>query len=177
MQCPLTELNGPVRELVFFVRRKGVSAFNEWTNYGLLLESELVATVGEHPPGNARSAARGLLEALPTQRPLLQRAKLMVGNAVFRDETEAWWRYESALQLPGGVRLSGGMVYGHQFGDAARWSVDDFQPAGTVNASRAPLRLDLELTPVTGGWEVHVFAICLNWMRFVGGVVGPLFKD
>jgi hypothetical protein len=177
MQCPLPELNGPVRELVFFLRRKGVTAYNEWTNYGVLLEPELVATVREHIPGNARSGLRGLLEEFPTQRPLLQRARLMVDNAVFRDEAEAWWRYESALQLPGGVRLSGGMVYGHQFGDAARWMPDDLQPAGTVNASRSTLRLDLDVLPVSGGWEVHVFAVGVNWMRFVGGLVGPLFKD
>lgn len=177
IQCPLRELNGPVRELVFFLRRKGVTAYNEWTNYGLLLEPALVETARSHPPGNARSGLRGLLEEMPVQRPLLQRARLMVGNAIFRDEEEAWWRYEPALQLPGGVRLSGGMVYGHQFGDAARWSADDFQPAGTVNASRAALRLDLDVTPVPEGWEVHVFAVCVNWMRFVNGVVGPLFKD
>ena len=187
MQCPLRELNGPVRELVFFLRRKGVWAYNEWTNYGSLLEPELVATVGEHAPGNARAGLRGLLDAVPTQVPMLQRARLMVDNAVFRDEEEAWWRYESALQLPGGVRLSGGMVYGHLFGDAARWQADDLQPAGTVNTSRSLVRLDLDIVPPAAGpeactegasaWEVHVFAVCVNWMRFVGGLVGPLFKD
>jgi hypothetical protein len=27
------------------------------------------------------------------------------------------------------------------------------------------------------GWDVHVFGIGLNWMRFVKGLAVPLFKD
>ena len=81
------------------------------------------------------------------------------------------------------------MVYGFVFGDAREWCGMDLQPAGTVNASRADLRLDLEIAVPTEAptgcgddangraWEVHVFGIGLNWMRFVGGLAGPLFKD
>jgi hypothetical protein len=81
------------------------------------------------------------------------------------------------------------MVYGFVLGDAAGWTAGDQQPAGTVNASRAALRLDLDITVPSGtyfsecntdsqlGWEVHVFGIGINWMRFVSGVVGPLFRD
>jgi hypothetical protein len=187
MQCPLRELNGPVRELVFVLRRKGVWAYNEWTNYGALLEPELVETRVNAAGVHDRATGRGLLDEGVIQQPMLRRARLMVDNAIFRDEAEAWWRYETAIQLPGGVRLSGGMVYGHLIGDAARWAGDDLQPASTVNASRSLLRLDLEVEPPAAGpeacaegesaWEVHVFAVCVNWMRFVGGVVGPLFKD
>ena len=44
MQLRLTELNGPIREICWFIRRKAVWQYNEWTNYGALLEDELVAT-------------------------------------------------------------------------------------------------------------------------------------
>ena len=182
MQLPLRELNGPVRELVFFLRRKAVWAYNEWTNYGALLEPELVNSI----------PVRGVLalNEVPRQIPMLRNARLLVDNAVWRDEAEQWWRADYAMAHRGGVRSAAGMVYGYVLGAAARRSADDLQPMGTINTSRAELRLDLEIAPPTtspfvgcdgpwGGssWEVHVFAIGINWMRVSEGVVGPLFKD
>ncbi len=178
MQLPLRELNGPVRELVFFLRQKAVWAFNEWTNYGALLEPALAATI---PVGGALA-----LNEVPEQRPMLRRARLLVENAVWRDESEEWWRVEYALAHRGGVRSAAGMVYGFVLGDAAHWTADQLQPAGTINASRAELRLDLEIVPPATvfagcadavGWEVHVFAVGINWMKFAEGQAGPLFKD
>ena len=180
MHLRLSELNGPIRELCWFIRRKAVWGYNEWTNYGALLEDALVDTI---PP----NTAVGL--RIPRQKPMLKSARLMVGNAIWRDESEQWWRLEYGLEHRGGVRMAGGMVYGCLLGDAREWHGIDLQPAGTVNASRADLRLDLEIivppeAPAGCGddangraWEVHVFGIGLNWMRFVGGLAGPLFKD
>jgi len=163
---PLREFNGPIREICFFMRRKGVWRFNEWTNYGALAEEDFfISTVYQ-----------------PEQQPILVSAKLMVGNAVWRDETEEWWRLEYGLDHRGGVRLASGFVYGFTFGDAAGWKPEDLQPAGTVNASRADMRLTLTMkAPLAdqgpAGWDVHVFGIGLNWMRFVKGLAVPLFKD
>jgi hypothetical protein len=28
-----------------------------------------------------------------------------------------------------------------------------------------------------GGWDLHVFGIGLNWMRFAQGMAVPLFRD
>jgi len=173
MNFPLRELNGPIREICFFLRRKGVWRFNEWTNYGSLAEDDFFPqyeTVGA---------------TVPLQQPILVSAQLMVGNAVWRDETENWWRLEYGLAHRGGVRLTGGFVYGFVLGDAANWKAEDLQPAGTVNASRADMRLTLTMQaplPVEGndfvsGWDVHVFGIGLNWMRFTNGMAIPLFKD
>jgi hypothetical protein len=182
MQIPLTELNGPVREICWVLRRKAVWRFNEWTNYGALLEDTLVDTI---PVENVKTAH---------QKSMLRSARLMVGNAVWRDEDERWWRYDYGVAHRGGVRLANGMVYGYAFGDAADWRLEDKQPAGTINTSRATIRLDLQMTPPPAPegaetwcngsvqengseWEIHVFVTGLNWMRFVNGVVGPLFKD
>jgi hypothetical protein len=177
MNLALKDLNGPVRELCWFIRRKAVWRFNEWTNYGRLLEDELLATVPDDEDGRP----------IPVQQPILTRARLMVGNAVWRDEEEQWWRLEYGLAHRGGVRVAGGMVYGFVLGDGAAWTAEDLQPAGTVNASRAEMRLDLEILPPvasdsdcgeTGSeWEVHVFGIGYNWLRFIGGQVVPLFVD
>lgn len=181
MQLRLMELNGPIREICWFVRRKAVWGYNEWTNYGGLLEDGLVASIPTDVPDALR---------VPHQVPLVRSARLLVNNAVWRDESEEWWRLEYGLEHRGGVRVAGGMVYGFVLGDAREWRGTDFQPAGTINASRADLRLDLEITvpaspPAHGcgteaedrAWEVHVFGIGLNWMRFVGGLVNPLFQD
>lgn len=173
----LKDLNGPVRELCWFVRRKGVWDYNEWTNYGLLLEDDLINTVD--PTSTSQT--------LTTQQvPLMRAATLQVGNATWRSESEEWWRLEYAMEHRGGVRMAGGMLYGAVFGKAAGWSSEDLMSAGTVNASRAPLRLELEIAvPPTGptvcripddGLEVHVFGFCVNWLRFVNGQAVPLFQ-
>lgn len=173
MNFPLREFNGPIREICFFLRRKGVWQFNEWTNYGSLAEADFYPQFAN------------VNQVVPAQQPILVSAQLMVGNAVWRNESEYWWRLEYGLNHRGGVRLTSGFVYGFALGEAADWYAEDLQPAGTVNASRADMRLDLTMQapiPVDGndyvdGWDVHVFAIGLNWMRFVKGMAVPLFKD
>lgn len=178
MNLPLTDLNGPIRELCWFVRRKKVWQNNEWTNYGTLMEELLVDTVDT----TATDPAAALTVY---QVPLLRSARLWVDNAVWRDEAEEWWRAEYGLAHRGGTRLASGMVYGFVLGDAAWWNAENLQPAGTINASRADLRLELaiqpppfdDVNPATAGWEVHVFGIGLNWLRFNSGMAVPLFKD
>jgi hypothetical protein len=181
MVLELDGLNGPIRELVFFLRRKAVWRFNEWTNYGTLLEPALYASV-------LADADVNTLRPIAAQEPLLKSARLVVGNAVWRDEAEKWWRIEEGLAHRGGVRGTDGMIYGYVFGAATGSNYEDLQPSGTVNASRANIRLELEVTPPvaitaagceeTGSeWEVHVFGVGLNWLRFVNGMAVPLFKD
>jgi hypothetical protein len=182
LQLPLTELNGPIKEIAFFLRRKAVWGFNEWTNYGALLEPALVATK-QNPPTNDD----GSFTTVTRQLPLLVSATLMVGNAPWLTDNEEWWRLEYGLAHRGGVRLAAGMVYGFVFGDGAGWTPEDLQPAGTVNASRADMRLDIQVavppvapwdqTGESSKWEVHVFGIGVNWMRFVEGLAQPLFQD
>jgi hypothetical protein len=180
MQLRLTELNGPIREICWFLRRKTVWQYNEWTNYGALGEDELVATADRNE----------FAVQVPVPTPMLRRARLLVENAVWRDEEEQWWRQEYGLAHRGGIRAARGMIYGIILGDGREWMAEDLQPAGTINASKAEIRLDLEIAPPPPapspcgpeaapevGWEVHVFATGLNWMRFVRGLVGPLFKD
>lgn len=155
---PLREFNGPIREICFFLRRKTVWRFNEWTNYGALAEDDYYPQY------------QGAVTV--PQQPILVSAKLMVGNAVWRDETENWWRLEYGLAHRGGVRLTGGFVYGFVLGTLS----EELQPSGTVNASRADMRLTLTMQAASD-WDVHVFGIGLNWMRFVKGLAVPLFRD
>ena len=72
------------------------------------------------------------------------------------------------------MRLAAGFVYGLVFGGAL--GAEELQPGATVNASRAKLRLDLMMEG-EGSWDLHVFGIGLNWMRFSQGMAVPLFRD
>jgi len=181
MSCTLDGLNGPIRKLIFFLRRRAVWQFNEWTNYGALLERPLNTTVLQDYDGSTEYP-------VGAQVPLLVSARLYVGNAIWCEDVERWWRINFGLEHRGGVRSANGMVYGYEFGAASNVRFEDLQPAGTVNASRADIRLDLQIAvppPAEGDtcdetgseWEVHVFGVGLNWMRFVRGMAVPIFKD
>jgi len=178
MQLRCTDFAGPIREICWVLRRKYVWGYNEWTNYGALLEDALVAS----------NISAGTSTTV-YQQPLMTNAVVMVDNAVFSDEAEDRYRIAYGLDHRGGARVGNGMVYGYVFGNAPGWDAENLQPAGTVNASRATIRLDLtvQVPPapakydpaVAGaqGWVVHVFGINVNWMRFVNGRVGPLFAQ
>ena len=152
---PITTANGPIRQLIFFLRRNAaVQQYNDWNNYGATLEGET------DPVWNP-------------ERPLLQRAQLLVGTAVWADEDERWWRAASNLSLPGGVRGYGNYIYAYNFAEAPA----DFDPSGTLNANRADMRLNLTVPGFDGEWSVHVFVVGTNWMRFQNGLANMVFMD
>ena len=158
VQLPLTTANGPLRQLLFFIRRKDVSKFNDWNNYSAQMVDEV------DPVWNP-------------ERPLLQNAQLQVGTAIWADEGEAWWRITPNLLLPGGIRGSGNYIYGYNFAsDPAK-----FAPTGSLNSSRVDLRLNLTVAPpggaADGEWSVHVFLVGVNWLRFQNGLANMMFMD
>ncbi len=155
---PLTEANGPIRQLFWFLRRKAAfQTRSDWLNYSSVLE-------GEADP------------VFNPKRPLLKRAQLLVGTAVWADEEESWWRTSGALPLDGGIRVSGNYVYCYNFTNKP----NSWEPAGTLNASRVDMRLNLEVEQPHGNdkeWEVVVFVVGTNWMRFQNGLANQLFMD
>jgi hypothetical protein len=156
IKLPLTDCNGPLKQLLFFVRRKdAITLYNDWTAFGAVLPAEV-------DPMFAPSA------------PLLQHAQLMVGTAVFADEDEAWWRSAGNVAMPGGIRGYGTYVYAYNFAEQPT----AFAPSGSVNAGRADLWLTLTVAPPTGvEWSVTVFSVSTNWMRFENGLANQVFSD
>ena len=152
---PLTEANGPIRQLIFFIRRKDVvELYSDYTNFSAMLQTEV------DPVWNP-------------EQPLLQHAQLMVGTAVWADEGEAWWR-SANVNLPGGIRAGGNYVYTYNFADAPT----EFAPSGTLNASRVDMRLNLTVKPMEDvEWTVTVFYVGTNWIRFENSLANVLFMD
>jgi len=158
ISLPLEAANGPVRGLVWFLRRKAVRRFNSWTNYGAYLEDEVDPI---YKP----------------QRSLMTRATLRVGSVVWADHDENWWRARGAIAYPGGIQTYNSFIYAYNFAQEP----NKFGPSGSINTSRAEMRLDLTVLQPTGvddkEWEVQVFILSHNWLRFQNGLAELVFTD
>jgi hypothetical protein len=156
IQLPL-EANHPLEEIIWFVRRKDVSLNNEWTNYSDTLE-----------PGWSTDSTF-------ITKPMLLNASLQVNGITLIEADEQYFRQHIARKHKGGFAAYANYLYGATFAERP----GEHQPTGSINASRASsLRLNLEVSVPKGvEWEVKVFCIALNWMRFENGLANAVFED
>lgn len=161
IQLPL-EANHPVEEIFWFLRRKDVVNNNEWTNWSSVLNKDYNAVY------NPRQSmmSYGIIQAN--------------GITVVEAE-EQFFRQLIARHHRGGIISYNQFLYGYPF---AKWPGDVHQPTGTVNASRLQnLRLTLDVRPplnpdgTSAAWEVKVFCVALNWLRFQNGIANRMFTD
>jgi hypothetical protein len=171
IQLPL-ELNHPVVELLWVFRRKGVLINNEWSNF--------TPAIG--------------LETNPEKiyPPWLDYATIRLNGSELISADGNWFREHIAAAHKGGIISYNSYTYGYSF---ARYP-DEHQPSGTANMSRTtsvtlnlrvnqPIIKDLTtleypcvFDPTTvGGWEVFVYAIHYNWIRFENGICNRMFTD
>lgn len=171
IQLPL-ELNHPVVELFWVFRRKAVLINNEWTNFtpAISLESTPEKVFPEW----------------------LDHATIRLNGSELISANGNWFREHIASLHKGGLIAYSSYVYGYSF---SRYP-DEHQPSGTANMSRTtsvtlnlrvntPISKDLStLSPscnfdpnTVGGWEVFVFAIHYNWLRFENGICNRIFTD
>ena len=171
IQLPL-ELNHPVVELFWVFRRKATLINNEWTNF--------TPAVG--------------FETDPTKvyPPWLDWATIRINGSELISADGNWFREHIASKHRGGLISYNSYTYGYSF---AKYP-DEHQPSGTANMSRAtsvtlnlrvnqPITKDLNslsspcvFDPATvGGWEVFVYAIHYNWLRFENGICNRMFTD
>jgi hypothetical protein len=156
IQLPL-EANHPLEEIIWFVRRKGVRDNNAWTNYTAFLERGW--------PG----------QRVVKDTQMILYASLQVNGVTVCAAEGQYFRQLIADAHKGGASAYNAFIYGYPFAKTP----GEHQPSGTMNASRASsLRLNLEVkAPGTDGWEVKVFCIGLNWMRFENGLANAMFED
>lgn len=156
VQLPL-ELNHPVEEIIWFVRRKDVSLNNDWTNYSDTAESDWSA------------------DPKFLTHPMLINASLQVNGITMIEADEQYFRQHIARKHKGGYASYINYIYGLSFAERP----GDHQPTGSINASRAnSIRLNLEvLAPKGVEWEIKVFCLAINWMRFENGLANAIFED
>jgi hypothetical protein len=158
VQLPL-EVNHPMEEILWFVRRKATANNNEWTNYSAVMSAE----------------ADPIYNPL---RPLLLSATIQLNGIDLISQEEQWFRQHIALKHKGGVAAFDSFIYGYSFASQP----GEHQPSGTANASRlATVRLTLDVSPPGGSfeqeWEVKVFVVTLNWLRFQNGIANKMYQD
>jgi hypothetical protein len=172
------ELNHPVEELVWVFRRKAVVMNNEWSNFRPYVETQI------------RMRADG---SRPIYRDWLESATIRANGVVVNSAEGEWYRRNVAEAHRGGWVAWSQYVYGYSFSR----DLDSYQPNGWINTSRAnSITINMRVnTPVaiplngggafvenysqnvSQGWEVFVFAIGINWMRFQNGMCNRLFED
>ena len=155
---PLDAFNGPLSKLIFILRRKAVSELSDWNNYSAVLQNEVDPTYNPICP-------------------LLVRAQLLVGTCVYVDEDESYWNQYGGIHEIGGIQVSGNYIYAYSFGDKP----GIFSPSGSLNTSRVDLRLNLTVRPpggsADGEWEIFVYGLTYNWMKFQNGLANLVFMD
>jgi hypothetical protein len=167
VQLPL-EANHPVEEILWFVRRKETAANNEWTNYSDRVEQEWPLHL-EDPIGVRSSFVA---------RPMLVAARFQANGQTLVEAEEQYFRQQAARAHRGGWVAYTSFLYGYSFAERP----GAFQPSGSINASRvSSLRLTLDVRPpggaLDGAWEVKVFCVALNWLRFENGLANAVFED
>lgn len=171
VQLPL-ELNHPVVELLWVFRRKAVLINNEWSNF--------TPNIGlESKPGRIYP-------------PWLDHATIRINGSELISAEGDWFRENIAKKHAGGLVSYESYVYGYSFAEEP----DEHQPSGTANMSKAtsvtlklrvnvPIKKNLLTLPTpcifdevdVGGWEVFVYAIHYNWLRFENGICNRMFSD
>jgi hypothetical protein len=156
IQLPL-EPNHPIEEIIWFIRRKDVRNNNEWTNYSSVLDVEY------DPIYNP-------------QESMLVAAKIQCNGIDLVEGNGQYFRQLIARYHLGGVVGFNNFVYGYPIG---RTPGDNHQPSGTINTSRLQsLRLTLDVKPPgKAAWEVKVFCMSINWLRFQNGIMNRMFID
>ena len=158
VQLPL-EANHPMEEIIWFVRSKATANNNEWTNYSTTMSAEYDPIYNK-------------------PRPLLKKAIIQLNGTELINQEEQWFRQHISLLHKGGESAYNSFIYGYSF--AKHPGVH--QPSGTANASRLQsIRLTLDVSPPGGQyeqeWEVVVYVITLQWLRFQNGIANKMFSD
>ena len=158
LQLPI-EVNGPCEEIVWFIRRKAVSLNNEWINYSNRIESEYNVIFK------------------PLQS-MLQYASIQLDGSPLIEAEGDYFRRDVAKRHKGGIVAYNNFVYGYCFATNPGFQ----NPSGWLNASRSnDVRIRLTIKPPGGSedleFEVTVYCISLNWVRFENGIANKVFSS
>jgi hypothetical protein len=153
------ECGGPLKEIMWVVRRKAALVNADRTNYSAVLEQEYDETYAPFAP-------------------LLERATVQVEGRSIEEGDELKFRRTTAESHTGGYGCFANYIYAHSFA----MTPETYEPSGSLNASRVgSVRLALlvkqPLGSATLDWEVLVFVVRHNWLRVQGHHIGTVFSD
>ena len=152
VQLPL-EVNHPMEEIIWFLRRKGANVQSEWANYSAVLSQEYDSVYNP-------------------KTPLLKSASIQLNGVEIINADEQYFRSHLAKKYNSGTSYFK-YVYGHSFSSKAT-----HQPTGTLNASKLQsVRLTLHVAALADTWEIKVFVKTLQWIRFQNGMGNPMFQN
>ncbi len=166
IQLPL-ELNHPVEELFWVIRRKAVNINNDWLNFTAYTEKQLSANT-----------------AIIPQDPLVD-ATITINGIPIIAQSGKFFRHHIAELHRGGIVPYQSFIYGYSF---AR-KPGALTPSGTINASRtSSIRLSLTVRVPAAApgafseaeaqtWEVFVYGLGINWLRFQNGMCAPIYGN
>jgi hypothetical protein len=166
VQLPI-EANGPIEEIFWVIRRKAQTINNDWFNYSQYTETQLTG------------------DLIPIE-PLVE-ATININAKQFVRQPGSWFRSQIARKHAGGIVPYNSYIYGFSFAT----NPGAFQPSGSANLSRAQaVRLDLTVrvppaVTVPSGfdqdigqtWEVFIYTLGINWLRFENGMCGRIFSS
>jgi hypothetical protein len=158
LQLPL-EVNGPFEEIIWIIRRKAVALNNEWTNYSNTLESEY--DIKYRP-----------------LKSMLKYGALQVNGITLIEADGEYFRNNLARNHKGGIVAYNSFIYGYTFANQP----GVHNPSGWINVSRtSDVRLRIDVSPPRGTedleFEVLVYCISMNWLRFENGLVNKIFSS
>jgi hypothetical protein len=158
VQLPI-EINHPMEEIIWVIRRKANTIRNDFTNYSSVTAQEY------HPLYNK-------------QRPLLIKASIYLNGIEIINKEEQWFRQHISYLHKGGIAAYSQFIYGYSFAK----NPGCHQPSGTANASKLQsVKLALSVAQPGGAenkeWEVLVYVIRLDWLRFQNGLVNHIYMD
>ncbi len=166
VQLPL-ELNHPIEEIFWVIRRKAININNDWLNFTAYTEKQLKDN------------------SLIVQSDPLLTATIYINGIPVSQQEGRWYREHIAARHLGGIVPYASFIYGYSFAKVPGL----FTPTGTINASRtSSIRLDLtvrvpEAAPGAFAatdeqtWEVYVYGIGINWLRFQNGMCARIYGN
>ena len=158
VQLPI-EINHPMEEIIWVIRRKANTMQNEYTNFSSVTSQEY------HPIYNK-------------QMPLLVNASIYLNGIEIIQKEEQWFRQHISYLHKGGYAAYSQFIYGYSFSKHP----GQHQPSGTANASKLQtVKLALAVKHPEGTqnkeWEVLVYIVRLDWLRFQNGLVNRIYMD
>jgi hypothetical protein len=109
---------------------------------------------------------------------MLVSATIYINSTELITAEEQWFRKHIALSHLGGISAFNEYIYGYSFSE----NPGKHQPSGTANASRLQsIRLNLTVQPPGGtdiqDWEVVVYVMRIEWLRFQNGIANRIYMD